>query len=206
VVAFNVGQRTGLSTCAVRFGNVLGSRGSVIPTFERQIREGGPVTVTDPRMRRYFMTIEEASGLIIQSGAYGEDNVICILDMGEDVSIVSLAERVISLHGLRPNVDIPIEFTGIRRGEKLREDLSNDFERARQSPHEKIRMLDSRPFVEDRLDLDHRIEELVNLGETSAAPGDIRETLHRLVRWVDDRERENGSAESATYRQALASD
>jgi FlaA1/EpsC-like NDP-sugar epimerase len=205
VVAFNVGHRTGLSVCAVRFGNVLGSRGSVIPTFERQIREGGPVTVTDPRMRRYFMTIEEASALIIQAGAFDEPNVIFMLDMGDDVSIVELAERVIALHGLRPRVDIPIVYTGIRPGEKLREELSNDFEHARESPHEKIRMLDSRPFVEDRRELDRRIGELYRLAET-APPIDIRDSLHGLVAWVDERERANGALVAARHREALASD
>ena len=97
-----VGKETGLSVCSVRFGNVLGSRGSVIPTFERQIRAGGPVTVTDERMKRYFMTIPEAVSLIIQAGAFGHRNVTYILDMGEPVAITDLARRVIQLHGLQP--------------------------------------------------------------------------------------------------------
>lgn len=137
-----VGETRDLSVCSVRFGNVLGSRGSVIPTFEKQIRDGGPVTVTDERMKRYFMTIGEASSLIIQAGAFGHRNVTYVLDMGEEVAIVDLARRVIELHGLRPDEDIEIRFTGIRPGEKLYEELSLDFENAHPTMHSKIRMLD----------------------------------------------------------------
>ena len=186
MVVFDVSNVTGMSTCAVRFGNVLGSRGSVIPTFERQIQAGGPVTVTDPRMRRFFMTIPEASGLIIQAGAFGESNVISILDMGTDVSIVELAERVIELHGLRPHIDIPIIFTGMREGEKLREDLANDFETARKSPHQKIRLLDSRMGQNDHLVLAERLADLEGLAECGKAE-QIRVALHALVQWGDAR-------------------
>lgn len=136
-----VGQSSDLSVCSVRFGNVLGSRGSVIPTFEKQIRDGGPVTVTDEQMKRYFMTIGEAASLIIQAGAYGHPNATYILDMGEEVKIVELARRVIELHGLRPGKDIEITFTGIRPGEKLYEELSLDFENASTTSHPKIRRL-----------------------------------------------------------------
>ena len=136
-----VGETTDLSVCSVRFGNVLGSRGSVIPTFEKQIRDGGPVTVTDVRMRRFFMTISEAASLIIQAGAFGHRNVTYVLDMGEEVPIIDLARRVIELHGLRPDEDIQIEFTGIRPGEKLYEELSLDFEAASPTLHPKIRRL-----------------------------------------------------------------
>lgn len=137
-----IGETRGLSVGSVRFGNVLGSRGSVIPTFEKQIRDGGPVTITDERMKRYFMTIGEAASLIIQAGAFGHDNVTYVLDMGEEVKIVDLAHRVIELHGLRPGEDIEIEFTGVRPGEKLYEELSLDFENAHPTMHQKIRMLD----------------------------------------------------------------
>lgn len=137
-----IGETRDLSVCSVRFGNVLGSRGSVIPTFEKQIQDGGPVTVTDERMKRYFMTIGEAASLIIQAGAFGHDNVTYVLDMGEEVAIVDLARRVIELHGLRPDEDIEIRFTGIRPGEKLYEELSLDFENAHPTMHPKIRMLD----------------------------------------------------------------
>lgn len=137
-----IGETRDLSVCSVRFGNVLGSRGSVIPTFEQQIRDGGPITVTDERMKRYFMTISEAASLIIQAGAFGHGNVTYVLDMGEEVAIVDLARRVIELHGLRPGEDIEIKFTGIRPGEKLYEELSLDFESAHPTMHPKIRMLD----------------------------------------------------------------
>lgn len=197
MVVSDIASRTGLSACAVRFGNVLGSRGSVIPTFERQIHAGGPVTVTDPRMRRYFMTIPEASGLIIQSGAFGEDNVICILDMGDDVSIVELAERVIRLHGFEPHKDMPIVFTGIREGEKLREDLANDFEMARESPHPKIRMLSAFMRPADHLQLTERLAHLEAVAE-EGEPDEIRTTLHDLVRWVDEKEKLNGSGAAAS--------
>lgn len=192
IVLADVSRRTGLSVCSVRFGNVLGSRGSVIPTFERQIRAGGPVTVTDARMRRYFMTVEEAASLIIQSGAFGDRNAISILDMGEDVSILGLAERVIELHGLRPNVDIPIEFTGIRAGEKLREDLANDFEAARESPHPKIRMLSIRLNPDDHLVLIERLGHLEALADTGK-PDEIRTALYDLVQWADENEELFGS-------------
>lgn len=142
LVVASVGQSTGLSVCSVRFGNVLGSRGSVIPTFEAQIQAGGPVTITDPRMRRYFMTIPEAASLIIQAGAFGHRNATYILDMGDEVSIVDLARRVIQLHGLRPEIDMPIIYTGVRDGEKLHEELTLDFESAHETLHPKIRMID----------------------------------------------------------------
>src|SRR5690606_27549959 len=107
LIVRDMARTTGLSACAVRFGNVLGSRGSVIPLFERQIMAGGPVTITDRRMTRYFMTIPEAAGLIIEAGAFGDSGVIYMLDMGEPVKIVDVAERLISLHGKRPGIDIP---------------------------------------------------------------------------------------------------
>lgn len=145
-----VSDETGLSACAVRFGNVLGSRGSVIPTFEKQIKAGGPITVTDPRMKRYFMTILEAAGLIVQAGAFGDRNVIYMLDMGDEVAITDLAARMIELHGLRVGVDIAIAYTGLRPGEKLREELSLDFEAARPTSHSKIRILSDAPHAPSR--------------------------------------------------------
>jgi FlaA1/EpsC-like NDP-sugar epimerase len=135
---------------AVRFGNVLGSSGSVVPIFERQIARGGPVTVTDERMTRYFMTIPEAVQLIIRSGslicADAGGAEVFVLDMGEPVRIVELARAMIDLSGLTPEHDIEIEIVGRRAGEKLGEELFNDYERALPTPAEKISLADRPPL------------------------------------------------------------
>jgi FlaA1/EpsC-like NDP-sugar epimerase len=143
--------------CAVRFGNVLGSRGSVIPLFTKQIEEGGPVTVTDPEMTRYFMTIPEAVQLVIQAGAMGEKGEIFVLDMGEPVKIINLAQDLIRLSGFEPDKDIKIEFTGIRPGEKLFEEVLTAEEGTKATKHERIFIakatdIDSKSFCKE---LDH---------------------------------------------------
>ncbi len=123
---------------AVRFGNVLGSRGSVVPIFQRQLEVGGPLTVTHPDMKRYFMSIKEAANLILHASCLTRNQDLFILKMGEEISILELARRMIRQRGLRPDVDIKIEFTGIRDGEKLQEVLQNGFEKSEATVHPDI--------------------------------------------------------------------
>jgi FlaA1/EpsC-like NDP-sugar epimerase len=123
---------------SVRFGNVLGSSGSVIPLFREQIRKGGPITVTHPDIKRYFMTIPEASRLVLQAAMMGRGGEIFVLDMGTPIKIASLAKRMIELSGLKPNVDIAIQYTGLRPGEKMFEELSVRGEHAEKTRHPKI--------------------------------------------------------------------
>jgi FlaA1/EpsC-like NDP-sugar epimerase len=142
--------------CAVRFGNVLGSSGSVVPLFREQIAEGGPVTVTDPEVRRYFMTISEAVGLVLRAG-YGDYGELCVLDMGEQIRILDLARHMITMVGKVPDVDIAIEFTGLRPGEKLYEELLTEEEESTSSVAHKIFVASSPPV---RRDLEERLGEL----------------------------------------------
>src|SRR3954470_16911785 len=160
---------------AVRFGNVLGSSGSVVPIFREQIARGGPVTVTDPEMTRYFMTIHEAAQLIVQAGGVGRGGDVFVLDMGDPVRILDLAHDMIRLSGLEPERDIPIVFSGIRPGEKLHEGLFEDSEEVERTHHDKLMRARRSPispeWLESELDA---VERFVNEGDEPAALDRVR--------------------------------
>jgi FlaA1/EpsC-like NDP-sugar epimerase len=191
----SLGHRRDIATrfVAVRFGNVLNSSGSVIPTFRRQIEKGGPVTVTHPEMTRYFMTIPEAVSLVVQAGAIGGRGQVFVLDMGEPVKIVDLACNMIRLSGKEPRLpgdpvtslrDVAVKFVGSRPGEKLHEELWGGDESVGQTDHSKIMRL-SRPAV----DADWLARELAEL-ERLADEGDTLEVVAKLNAIVHEPQRE----------------
>ena len=168
-------QGMGTQFGMVRFGNVLGSTGSVIPKFQEQITRGGPVTVTHPEITRYFMSIPEAAQLVLQAAAMGQGGEIFVLDMGEPVRIVDLARKMIHLCGYTEK-DIRIEFSGLRPGEKLYEELLADAEQTQPTPHPKLRIARARAVEDQFL---HNLQAW--LAETSQSDDDVRETLKRWV-------------------------
>jgi FlaA1/EpsC-like NDP-sugar epimerase len=186
------GNRRDVSTrfVAVRFGNVLNSAGSVVPTFRRQIERGGPVTVTHPEMTRFFMTIPEAVALVVQAGGIGESGEIFVLDMGEPVKIVDLARNMIRLSGKEPDVDIAIAFVGVRPGETLYEKLWADDESVGPTTHAKIMSLRRAP-----VDGEWLREQLAEL-ERLVMEGDTLEVVAKLTATI----REPRRAEGAPHR------
>jgi FlaA1/EpsC-like NDP-sugar epimerase len=158
------------SFVSVRFGNVLGSRGSVIPIFKRQIAGGGPVTVTHPEIKRYFMTIPEAAQLVLEAAALPYNGKVYVLDMGEPVMIKNLAEDLVKLSGFTPYEDIDIVYTGLRPGEKLFEELLMAEEGTVESPHEKI-------FIANQNDIDESFCEKLNYLLKVAHEGDVEEII-----------------------------
>jgi FlaA1/EpsC-like NDP-sugar epimerase len=166
---------------AVRFGNVLASRGSVVPTFAKQIDMGGPVTITDPAMSRYFMSISEAASLIVQAATYTIGSDVFLLDMGEEINVADLARRMIRLRGLRPEVDIPIVVTGPRPGEKLREVLQSADEHTQPTPHPQVMRLLGMRLPLSYAQLDDVVDELLRAAE-EGNQDEVRRLLWLLAR------------------------
>ena len=177
MIVQTMANRSATKFVAVRFGNVLGSNGSVIPLFKRQIAEGGPVTVTHPDIIRYFMTIPEAVQLVLQAGAYANRGEIFVLDMGEPVRIDDLARNLIRLSGFTPDEDIEIRYTGLRPGEKLFEEMLMDEEGLRETANKLIHI--GQPI---RISEEHFLEQLAQL-ETACEQNSpqIRALIARIV-------------------------
>jgi FlaA1/EpsC-like NDP-sugar epimerase len=192
--------------CSVRFGNVLGSRGSVIPTFARQISEGGPVTVTDPRMTRFFMSVRESVQLVLQASALSDGGEIFMLDMGEAVNILELAERMVRLSGHQVGTEIPIRFSGRRPGEKLAEDLQNPEEQSHPTRHPSIVRLtairiDAETLDKSTCELEGLVDERLD-DEAAKLMVALAESPAHVVGDIDDRELAEPDLAGAHRRQS----
>jgi FlaA1/EpsC-like NDP-sugar epimerase len=180
---------------AVRFGNVLGSRGSVIPLFREQIREGGPLTVTHPDVTRYFMTIREAAMLVLEAGLLGQGGEIFVLDMGEPIRISELAEHLVRLSGMEPGRDIAIEYRGLRAGEKLHEELWSAEETLSETKYEKILVVKSAP-IQGLREIERaitRLEELAGCGDSDGVLRDLANLFEGMRTERDDESKPAGS-------------
>jgi FlaA1/EpsC-like NDP-sugar epimerase len=163
---------------AVRFGNVIGSSGSVVPLFKKQIEQRGPVTITDPAVKRYFMTAREASLLVLQASALGKGGEVFVLDMGEQIKIADLAKNLIILSGLKPDIDIKIEYVGLRPGEKMYEEMLLDKEHDQITKHDKIYIVQPDSFNQAQLRREiKKLERLATLMDNDR----IIEKLKKMV-------------------------
>jgi FlaA1/EpsC-like NDP-sugar epimerase len=173
LIVLDAAQRSGRQFSVVRFGNVLGSRGSVVPLFKSQITRGGPVTITHPDMERYFMTIPEAVYLVLQASAMGKGGEVFVLDMGEQIRIKDLAEDLIRLSGFEPGKDITIVYTGVRPGEKLSEELWDKWAKYEPTIHPDIVLLADQDLITGT-DLQSVVDELIHLAREGDSTSIVR--------------------------------